>query len=309
MAKILIIDDDPDICRLLSQFLSLRGYEVASACNGSEGLIAATSFNPDLIICDLDMPELDGQGVISALRQDQRLSEVPVIVFSGTPDRGRIRGSMNSGGDDYLTKPPNLPELLDAINARLARRQKQVHQLDREIEQAAEVFVGIIHDLNKNSPAAHWLADTGAGTAEQQNKIIQRVHQSLDTKKSSASKTPAVPSQPASLLVKSFRRQQFLKLSEVKALLADGEYSNIHWGKDQHIMFRKSLKQWATELPPEQFVRVHRQAIVNLAHLDFVERDSSGKPKIHLREFRETIPVSQRQTAAFNRCLKKFQAH
>ena len=252
------------------------------------------------------MPELDGQGVISALRRDQRLSEVPVIFLSGSTNRGQIRRSMNSGWDDFITKPAPLPELLDAITARLARRQKQVHQLDQQIEQAAQIFVGIIHDLNKISPAVHWLADTGAGTAEPQNKIIQRVRQSLEAGKTTASK-PA-PAQPDSLLIKSNSRQQFLKLSEVKALLAYGEYSNVCWGKDLKMMFRKPLKQWEKELPSEQFVRVHRQAIVNLAHLDFVEKNpATAKLQIHLREFKQVIPVSQRETAAFNRCLKAFK--
>ena len=90
--------------------------------------------------------------------------------------------------------------------------------------------------------------------------------------------------------------------------MAYGEYSNVYWGQDQHILFRKPLKQWELELPPEQFVRVHRQAIVNLAYLDFVEKDAAGKPQIHLRDFKEVIPVSQRETPNFNRCLKNFQS-
>ena len=75
------------------------------------------------------------------------------------------------------------------------------------------------------------------------------------------------------------------------------------------MMFRKPLKQWATELPPGQFFRVHRQAIINLTHLDFVEKVEAGKLRIHLREFKEVIPVSQRETAAFNRCLKAFKTN
>jgi DNA-binding LytR/AlgR family response regulator len=90
-------------------------------------------------------------------------------------------------------------------------------------------------------------------------------------------------------------------------LLAEGDYSNVYWGKDQHMLFRKSLKQWHAALPPEQFVRVHRQAIINLKYLDFVEKDSEGKQQIHLREFKSIIPVSQRGAPIFNRCLKKFQ--
>ena len=308
MAKILIIDDDDHMRKYLQEFLRRQGHEVTAAANGNEGLIAATAANPDLIICDLEMPGLDGQGVVSALRQDRRLGEIPVIFLSGCTDRGQIRTSMNLGGDDFITKPAQPLEILEAINARLARRQKQVRQLDRQIEQAAEFFVGIIHDLDKSAPEVRWLAETADETSDQQNKIIQRVRQSLAADQLPASPPPAAAGWPASVLTKNNRRQQFLKLSEVKALLAYGEYSNVYWGEDQCLMFRKSLKQWGTELPPGQFVRVHRQAIVNLAYLDFVETDSAGKLRIHLRAFKQIIPVSQRAAAAFNRCLKKYQA-
>ena len=73
------------------------------------------------------------------------------------------------------------------------------------------------------------------------------------------------------------------------------------------MMFRKPLKQWQAELPERQFVRVHRKAIVNLSFLDFVDKDATGRLQVHLREFQEVIPVSQRETAAFNRSLKEFQ--
>ena len=306
MAKILIIDDDPQICRLLGEFLRRQNHEVTVAANGAEGLTSATATNPDLILCDLEMPGLDGLGVISALRGDRRLGEVPVIFLSGCTNRSRIRSTMNLGGDDFITKPAQLPEILTAINARLARRQKQVQQLESQLTQAAEVFVGIIHDLNKTAPSVQWLADAADKTAEHQNAILQRVHHSLDAHASTTVPPAATP--PASLLVKDNHRQQFLKLSEVKALLACGEYSNIHWAKDQHMIFRKSLKQWEIELPPDQFVRVHRQAIVNLGFLEFVEKLPAGQLQIHLRDFKEVIPVSQRETAAFNRCLKAFKS-
>ncbi len=308
MAKILIIDDDPQICRVLSEFLRRQGHEATIAANGNDGLLAAKSTSPDLILCDLEMPVLNGQGVVSALRKDNQLGEVPIIYLSGCTDRSQIRSSMNLGGDDFITKPAQLPEILEAVNARLGRRQKQVQQLDRQIEQAAEYFVGIIHDLNQSNPEVRWLADGSTEPVEQQNQIIKRVRQSLATKKSAAPKiTP--PNLPTSLLVKNNNRQQYLKLSAVKALMANGEYSNVYWGKDEHLLFRKPLKQWEKELPAEQFVRVHRQAIINLEHLDFVEKDPTGKSRIHLREFKEVIPVSQRETAAFNRCLKNFKAH
>jgi len=255
MPKILIVDDDPQICSVLEQFLRKQGHEVAVAGNGEQGLKTATVWVPDLILCDLDMPGVDGQGVVTTLRQDARLGEIPVIFLSACTERDQIRKSMNLGGDDFITKPAGLQEILATITARLERRQKQQ----------------------------------------------QRLRQSLPEE---AASSPA----PATVLIKDQNRQQYLKLSEVKAFIACGEYANIFWGKDQHVLFRKALKQWQAELPPEQFVRVHRQAIVNLAFLDFVEKDAKGKMLIHLKDFKEVIPVSQREMAGFKRSLKAFQA-
>jgi DNA-binding response OmpR family regulator len=304
MAKILIIDDDQQICRMLGEFLKRQGHVTSAAFNGQDGMLAATSSIPDLIICDLEMPDLDGLGVVTRLREHPKLGEVPVVFLSGCTDRSRIRTTMNLGADDFISKPAQLPEILEAVNARLARRQKQIDHFDQQIEQAAQAFVGIIHDLNKDRNAAEirWLAHPGASPEEKQNRIIQRVRQSLAGEKPVANRAPT----PNTLLINTPQRQQFLKLSEVKAFLAYGEYSNIHWGKDQHMMFRKPLKQWELELPAEQFCRVHRQAIVNLSHLDFVEKAEGGKLLIHLRDFKQVIPVSQRETGAFNRRLKAY---
>ena len=305
MAKILIIDDDPQVCRLVGEFLRRHGHQIASAGNGRLGLTAAMAGRPDLVICDLDMPGLNGQEVVAALRQDARLGETPIIFLSGCTERGQVRRSMNVGGDDFITKPADLPEILEAVNARLDRRRQQRMQLDRQLERAAECFVGIIHDLNQRAPEVRWLAEIATGKSAQQDQIIQRVRKSLAAADVSAE--DSCP--PSTLLVKRHNRQHFVKLSEVKALLANGEYSMIHWGQDQHMMFRKSLKQWQVELPADLFVRVHRQAIINLSFLDFVERDAAGKAQIHLREFKPVIEVSQRARPGFNRSLKEFKAH
>jgi DNA-binding response OmpR family regulator len=308
MAKILIIDDDPQICRVVGEGLRRQGHGVTAAPDGKAGLIAAAATTPDLVLCDLDMPGLNGQEVVAALRRDDRTGEIPVIFLSACVDRDQIRRSMNLGGDDFITKPALWPEILATVNARLDRRQKQLQHLNRQVEEAAKVFVGIIHDLNHADTEVRWLADTALDTADRQNQIVRRVHESLSANKPVADAFPPSPSRPASLLIKDSGRQQLVKLSEVKALLADSEYSHIHWGKGQHMLFRKPLKQWAAELPPEQFIRVHRQAIVNLAFLDFVDKDSEGRPQIHLREFSQVIPVSQRETSKFHRCLREFQA-
>jgi len=307
MAKILIIDDDEQVCRMVGEFLRCQGHEIATAINGRLGLSAAAAVQPDLILCDLDMPVLNGQEVVAALRLDERLGETPVIFLSGCTDRGQVRRSMNQGGDDFIAKPAALPEILEAVNARLNRHQKQRRQLDRQLDRAAEYFVGIIHDLNQQAPQVRWLAEIAAEKIDHQNRIVQQVRKSLDANDAFANKPAAIPP-TAALLVKTNRRQHFVKLSEVKAILANGEYSMVYWGQDQHMMFRKPLKQWQAELLPDQFVRVHRQAIINLSFLDFVEKDAVGKSQIHLREFKQVIQVSQRGTPVFNRSLKKFKA-
>ncbi len=308
MVKILVIDDDAQICALLDKFLRKEGFDVLTAANGEQGLEAAASFVPDLVLCDLEMPGLDGQGVVSALRRDGRLGETPVIFFSGCTERGQIRRSMNLGGDDYIAKPAELPEILEAIRARLSRRRKQREHLDRQLDQAAQLIVGIIHDLNQGKSEVRWLTDTPGDEAEEDNQLLKKVRLALNANQADSPDGETPPISPLTLLVKKENRQQFLKLSEVKVFMACGEYADIFWGKDQHLMFRKPLKQWETELPPEQFVRVHRQAIINLAFLDFVEKDAAGRLQIHLKEFKPPIPVSQRETPAFNRALKKFQS-
>ena len=126
MAKILIIDDDQRICQVLRESLCRHGHQATVASNGNEGLKIAKTLIPDLILCDLEMPGLDGHGVVAALRQDDLLGEVPVIFLSGCTDRPRIRTSMNLGADDYISKPAQLSEIIQAVNARLARRQKPV---------------------------------------------------------------------------------------------------------------------------------------------------------------------------------------
>jgi len=309
MAKVLIIDDDAEICGVVGDYLRRHGHEVATASDGSQGLTAAAATCPDLILCDLDMPGMGGQEVVSTLRQDERLGEVPVVFLSGCTEREQIRRSMNLGGDDFITKPAALPEVLEAVNARLQRQWELHRREEGRLKETVEVFAGVIHDLDKSATGVRWLAARAANKSGRERQILEQVQASLAAQTGGTNGTlPGVLPEPA-LVLKDGHRRQFLKLSEVKALVACGEYSMVHWGDEgQHMMFRKALRTWQQELPPEQFVRVHRQAIVNLGFLDFVDKAADGRLQIHLRQFKPVIAVSQRETPAFNRCLKQFQA-
>jgi two-component system KDP operon response regulator KdpE len=117
-ALVLVIDDEPPIQRSLRNALDGLPYRLLEAPNGKEGLIKAASHNPDLILLDLGLPDLDGLEVLRRLRE---WSQVPVIIISARgQEQDKIRG-LNSGADDYLTKPFSTGELLARMNACLRR--------------------------------------------------------------------------------------------------------------------------------------------------------------------------------------------
>lgn len=302
MAKILIIDDDIGICEVFGKFLRRHGHEVTTATDGKLGLAEALK-KPDLIICDLAMPALNGHGVLAALRQDKRLEQTPFIFLSGSATRELVRQSMNLGGDDFIAKPASLSEVLETVNSRLARHQRQQQRHEEEVKKAVEIFSGIVNDLGSSKAAIHWLAEVAS--TEKPSDVLNSVRSAAAVSeiRDMASETTEAP---ASFLARKDNRRYFVKLSEVKILLAEGEYSKAFWGKDQSMMFRKPLKQWEKELPEQQFVRIHRKAIINLAFLDFVDKTPAGKPQVHLKDFKEAIEVSQRKIPALNRSLKSL---
>jgi len=289
MAKILIIDDDEAICKALSKFLQSQGHEATVAQDGKTGLTAARA-RPDLIICDLSMPVMGGHDVLSALRADKSLEDTPFIFLSGCAERETIRHSMNLGGDDFIPKPAELSEILTAVTARLERHQRQQQKREEVVKKAMQIFSGIVDDVGSSRAAIHWLAEAAATGG--------KVHPS-DTKTAKPE-----TDESGSFLASKNNRQYFVKLSEIKALIADGEYCRAYWGKNQSMMFRKPLKQWEKELPAGHFLRVHRKAIINLAFLEFVDKTPEGNPQVHLKEFKQVIEVSQRKTSSLNKKLK-----
>ena len=125
MKKILIIEDDKGINESLCDILELSGYNTISSSDGKEGYKKILSENPDLVICDINMPELNGFELLGAI--NQRLSEdvLPVFIFlTAKVENQDIRQGLNLGADDYVTKPFDLNELLEIIKMRLEKRDK-----------------------------------------------------------------------------------------------------------------------------------------------------------------------------------------
>lgn len=121
MKKILIIEDEPEMRRNLATILRLEGYQQLTADNGRRGVELALAEAPDLILCDVMMPELDGYGVLQALRENPDTEATPFIFLTAKGEKPDIRAGMNLGADDYLTKPVAKADLLNAIASRLKR--------------------------------------------------------------------------------------------------------------------------------------------------------------------------------------------
>src|SRR5690554_4402087 len=121
MKRILIIEDDTVLRENIAELLSLAHYEVYNASDGKKGVNTAKQLLPDVIICDIMMPELDGYGVLETLSQDAATMQIPFIFLSAKTERQDIRKGMDLGADDYIVKPFEESELLGAIKSRLAR--------------------------------------------------------------------------------------------------------------------------------------------------------------------------------------------
>ena len=126
MKRILVIEDEPEMLRNITALLRYRDYEPLAAENGRRGVEMAQRERPDLILCDVTMPELDGYGVLRALQADSKLALIPFIFLTAKGEKDDLRSGMNLGADDYLTKPVANNDLVQAIEARLSRSARQV---------------------------------------------------------------------------------------------------------------------------------------------------------------------------------------
>ena len=121
MKNILIIEDNEDIRENVAEILSLSDYKVITAPNGKEGIEAAQTHRPDLIICDIMMPGVDGYGVLHVLHKTPETQNIPFIFLTSKSERSDFRAAMESGADDYITKPFSGNELLNAIESRFRK--------------------------------------------------------------------------------------------------------------------------------------------------------------------------------------------
>jgi PAS domain S-box-containing protein len=128
MKKILIVEDDSMLRETTSEFLEGEGYQLIQAENGLNGIKKAMEEIPDLILCDIALPQLDGYQVYKTLQQNPSTELVPFIFLTAKTEKEDIRAGMHLGADDYITKPFDFDELLTAIQTRLDKYQKIINK-------------------------------------------------------------------------------------------------------------------------------------------------------------------------------------
>ncbi|RYG00299.1 MAG: response regulator, partial [Chitinophagaceae bacterium] len=151
MSTILVIEDNNEIRENTAEILQLAGYQTFTAENGKIGVETAFREHPDLIVCDIMMPVLDGYGVLHLLNKNESTKHIPLIFLSAKTERSDLRKGMEMGADDYITKPFEEIELLNAIEVRLKKKSVLTH----EYASSAAGIGNFLHDLKETGLVNH----------------------------------------------------------------------------------------------------------------------------------------------------------
>lgn len=151
MKKILVIEDEKLLREEITDILLFEGFEVLQAENGLEGEEMALAIKPDLILCDIMMPEVSGTQLLTRLREHEETKRIPFIFMSALAERKHLRNGMELGADDYITKPFTVQEVLQSIRTRLDKQQVNVLYLEEAIGKVRTEMLSRIDDLQKRA--------------------------------------------------------------------------------------------------------------------------------------------------------------
>lgn len=147
--KILVIEDEDNIRENIQELLEAKGFNIRTATNGKQGILEAIDFRPNLILCDVMMPKMDGFKVLEQIRKSSNIQNVPFIFLTAKIEKQDLRHGMEMGADDYISKPFTAKELMNAIEARLKRHEKlntQYSKVKHELD--TSVFANYYHQFN-----------------------------------------------------------------------------------------------------------------------------------------------------------------
>ena len=170
MTKILLIEDNDDIRNNTAEILELSNYQVIVAEDGKKGVEKALEHIPDLIICDIMMPGLDGYGVLHAVHKNDAIRNIPFIFLTAKTERGDFRKGMELGADDYITKPFDGTELLNAVDSRL----KKIELLKQEFSPGLEGVQHLMQAVAGKNILQSFTADRNTNKYKKKKLCIQK---------------------------------------------------------------------------------------------------------------------------------------
>lgn len=144
MEKILVIDDAEFILESTSTLLRFEGFEIFTANNGVQGLEKVFKHKPDIILCDISMPLLDGFGVLEKIRETNETQTIPFIFLTAFTDKANMRAGMERGADDFLVKPFTREELIAAINAQRKKREKFKTVIEKRVDELGKIITNAL---------------------------------------------------------------------------------------------------------------------------------------------------------------------
>jgi CheY-like chemotaxis protein len=256
MKKILVIEDNVDLAENIVLLLKENGYDVQAAYNGKNGLSAIMEYDPEIIICDIMLPDISGYKLLSEIKKlEEKL--MPIFIFlTAKTLREDLRRGMILGADDYITKPFTYEELISAINTQVKKRAKFLIKSDNK----KEILENSKNDLPDLQP-------TPSGTALNYNDHI---------------------------FISDKKNPGFYLVSSIIVIKSLKDYTQLFLADNKRFFLRKSMKYWEDKLPNEKFVRIHRQTLINVDYVEKVEPISSNRYRIILKYFNEELEASQR---------------
>jgi len=148
MKKILVIEDDDQVRLVIEVALKRNGYDIVATPDGEEGIRRAREWLPDLVLCDINMPIMDGRAVLKAMRNDPALANRQFVLMTGDQKRDKQREGMDLGADDYLPKPFEIDHLLTCVKARLRRAETYQRLEEGMLKRHANLFSGTLpHEI------------------------------------------------------------------------------------------------------------------------------------------------------------------
>lgn len=267
MEHILLIEDNKDVRENTAEILELAGYKVSMAADGKKGVEQVNKEKPDLIICDIMMPVLDGYEVLHLISKNEVTANIPFIFLTAKAERSDLRKGMEMGADDYITKPFDKIELLNAVESRLKKIDSLKNEYKKDIE-GITAFIGNVagKDVNIREPL-----DFFSGQKQEfQKRLIVRFGEQI----------------------------KVIEIDNIMYFFVENKITYLFTKTKLQYPVEHNLDELEKIIDPKIFFRINRQFIVNINSIEKMTNYSKSRVKLTLNPpaTQETIVSAERST-------------